>query len=638
MNTIKVPLVKQASVLLLAAAFSVATALCVSTQNTAVSQAVPSGPVSFSFSSSTVPVYDLTGSYQFDHQVSAAGSGPMLLSLGFSVQQDATGVLRGAGVTNVQIGTNLVSAQYTVTGGVSGGGSATRVKLSIQWLVQDPVVAANGPLNISVQYSLQVSKGLLNGTARGVAKFGKAGSRSINSSVSAVPLPGGADGSWRVLMNIQTPGSSGSIVLPNGRSLQTSLAVSFNAHSGLGLMKLAGVGGDRGSALSINYFPSTNGIDSLSGKVLGQTVVIRSQRAAVSPQTISHAPIVSASGSSQLCLECHTPIARTVDTTPHAQQCQGCHGPSAAHAANDYDPASRPNLNLPLSGATCAACHASIYRDWQTSGHPGCPTCHEPHQLTGFPAQVRSTLYSTNDFVSPLSTTTFNPSINLCGQCHNDHGSSWTITSAPPSKMPQYNMLLGTVGELDSGPAQYDPSYHAIHITNQCVGCHMQGTPAGSPSQPATTGHTFAVDNYAVCAGCHGSSANASNLVVLVGGFIANQIQTLHDSLNRWAITKAPAILGTYQYGTRAWEYTIPGALSPGGPGPNAREQNLIFDSASNIQRARFNLYLVYYDGSLGVHNPNYSIELLYTAQTWVDQELRKPDQALRKINQELSP
>ena len=89
--------------------------------------------------------------------------------------------------------------------------------------------------------------------------------------------------------------------------------------------------------------------------------------------------------------------------------------------------------------------------------------------------------------------------------------------------------------------------------------------------------------------------------------------------MNQWAVTKAPAILGTAQYGTRAWEYTVPGTLSPGGPGPNAAQQELIPD---NIKKARFNLYLVLYDGSLGVHNFNYSGLLLDTAQDWVDQAL----------------
>jgi hypothetical protein len=462
-------------------------------------------------------------------------------------------------------------------------------------------------------------------------------------------------------MNIQTPGGSGSIVLPNGRTLQTSLASSFSARSGLGLMKLAGVGGDRGTALSINYFPVTNAINSLSGKVLGQTVTLKSQSASVSTQTISQAPTLPNSDDSQICLECHSPIAQTVSRTPHAQQCQGCHGPSANHAANSYDPVSKPNLALPLAGTTCGVCHTAIYKDWQASEHStlpgalnppalssscvpchsgsarvslldgvsmptvganiplGCPTCHQPHQLTGQPALLRNPLYSTNNYFSAFPAYNYSPSINLCAQCHNDRGASWQISSEPPHPSPQYNMLLGTVGELDSGSAQYDPSFHAIHITNQCVGCHMQSPSPPNLAQLGSTGHTFAMDSYAVCADCHGSAANASNLVVLVSGLITNQIQTLQDSLNQWAVTKAPAILGTAQYGTRAWEYTVPGALSPGGAGPSAAQQALIPD---DIKKARFNLYLVLYDGSLGVHNPNYSIELLFTAQNWVDQEL----------------
>jgi hypothetical protein len=41
-----------------------------------------------------------------------------------------------------------------------------------------------------------------------------------------------------------------------------------------------------------------------------------------------------------------------------------------------------------------------------------------------------------------------------------------------------------------------------------------------------------------------------------------------------------------------------------------------------NIKKARFNLYLVLYDGSYGVHNPAYSQLLLDAAEDWVAQEL----------------
>jgi hypothetical protein len=150
----------------------------------------------------------------------------------------------------------------------------------------------------------------------------------------------------------------------------------------------------------------------------------------------------------------------------------------------------------------------------------------------------------------------------------------------------------------------------------------MQKTPSGDPTQPVNTGHTFAMSSYAVCADCHVSAENTSNLVVFVNWVITNRIETVRYYLDQWALTKAPAILGTTTYGTRAWEYTEPGALSPGGMGPDAHGQEQIQASAPNIHKARFNLYLVRYDGSYGVHNGLYAITLLDTAENWVIQEL----------------
>jgi hypothetical protein len=69
------------------------------------------------------------------------------------------------------------------------------------------------------------------------------------------------------------------------------------------------------------------------------------------------------------------------------------------------------------------------------------------------------------------------------------------------------------------------------------------------------------------------------------------------------------------KYGTLAWEYTTPGGLSSGGPGPDATEQLLI---PENIRKARFNLYVVQNDGTLGIHNPAYAATLLETADDWI--------------------
>jgi hypothetical protein len=146
----------------------------------------------------------------------------------------------------------------------------------------------------------------------------------------------------------------------------------------------------------------------------------------------------------------------------------------------------------------------------------------------------------------------------------------------------------------------------------------MQTTPYASPANPGYAGHTFAVDDhYAVCLKCH---PLPQQLVQFTQGAVSNQVRQVKFDLDYWATNKAPAALQS-KYGTRAWEYTAPGVLSPGGPGPTAAEQAQI---PVNIRKARFNVYVVLCDGSLGVHNPDFCVTLIQTAETWIAEELAK--------------
>jgi hypothetical protein len=356
-------------------------------------------------------------------------------------------------------------------------------------------------------------------------------------------------------------------------------------------------------------------------------------------------------------------------------QCENCHGPGGNHAASDMDPTVRPRVEL--AGTVCGGCHTGpqqpIFEEWNASAHATvvagvdlnnptntdscgrchsgsvrycllgglplpnmppyrdadvaivCATCHDPHQTNANPAQVRYPLASTNDYyvtTTGVFTNQINPAINLCAQCHNHRGASWTNSAAPPHHSPQYNILLGTVGELASGLPPDQPASHALLITNQCVGCHMQTSPYQGQAQPAVTGHTFTVDSYNLCLGCH---SEPGPLVQFVQGSISNQIQALAQDLNLWAAsTNAPASLRA-KYGNLAWEYTAPGQLSappgqlPPPVGPDASEQALI---PINIQKARFNLYLILNDGSYGVHNGPYAVTLLDQASQWIQAEL----------------
>ncbi len=196
-------------------------------------------------------------------------------------------------------------------------------------------------------------------------------------------------------------------------------------------------------------------------------------------------------------------------------------------------------------------------------------------------------------------------------------------------------MLIGTVGVLNTNnpdAPHFDPATHA-YAAKQCVTCHMQAVPYQSASQPGSAGHTFGViNNSAGCAGasCHGSGDVANQLVPIVqriittnpdGLYPVHSISEVQSNLVQWALTKGPAIFGTTNYGAYAWEYSNPGELSPASLVTNAAPQALI---PPNIKIARFNLYLVQNDGSFGVHNFNYIVDLLNTAYNLVNAELAK--------------
>jgi hypothetical protein len=208
-------------------------------------------------------------------------------------------------------------------------------------------------------------------------------------------------------------------------------------------------------------------------------------------------------------------------------------------------------------------------------------------------------------------------------------------------------MLLATVGAVPTNfPTDYRPA-PAVHggtryvtnvlnqvlaVTNQCVTCHMQTEEyqGGPPEVAANTGHKFSVDSYQACLGCHAPLLTPEEGEELVQDFVDftawvvnMEILETQSLLDEWAIYYAPPAITNY--GTLAWEYRPVGDLSqpPIGPtlnGPTLKEQqDWIPDK---IKKARFNLYLVYYDGSFGVHNGPYALNLLKYAQDWVLEEM----------------
>jgi len=381
------------------------------------------------------------------------------------------------------------------------------------------------------------------------------------------------------------------------------------------------------------------------------------------------------------CENCHGPAANHASSPDDptavprvelaATVCGGCHStshtvytnaPTFEEWSSSEHAAVTPDALQTMSASTnnissCGRCHSGSVRLALIQGQNPvslandlnvpitCAVCHDPHRANSNPAQLRNPVFSTNYFslaTSDVFTNKYNANtnINLCAQCHNERGAAWTDTSRAPHHSLQYNFLLGSVGQLWNGvtdsPALFNPGTHAglpgsaqnslsgtFYLTNQCVSCHMQ--PGSSPND--THSHTFAVASHNVCLNCHLNDPGSS------GPGISNEVTTVIVLLNNWAATKGSALQTN---GVVAWEYTTPGGLilqtnslgyatgwiqsdQVNYSGPDAAGQALIPD---NIKKARFNLYLVVNDGSLGAHNWVFALNLLSAAENMIYQEL----------------
>jgi len=307
--------------------------------------------------------------------------------------------------------------------------------------------------------------------------------------------------------------------------------------------------------------------------------------------------------------------------------------------------------------ANCGRCHSGTVRQSLLNNTPlprgheagaigvACSTCHDPHdthlhtnvlsgvrlftnELTGFSYIFTNNVlgsHYTNQLREPLASlqdyrtigafaTNYDARINICAQCHNDRGASYLATRSPPHSSLQYNMLVGTVGEIATGLRPNFPAAHS-RIEKQCTACHMQ-TPTGE------SGHKFKLTSYEACASCHGSAGNAQGFVDLLNSIVTSLSEDVKEGLDQWGTTKSPVPIRSY--GALAWEYENAGQLSSldgTGHGPTMDEQQYI---PANIKKARFNLYLVANDGSHGVHNGPLAITLLQAAQSWVTTELNQ--------------
>ncbi|MCC7375153.1 MAG: hypothetical protein IT581_10910 [Verrucomicrobiales bacterium] len=259
-----------------------------------------------------------------------------------------------------------------------------------------------------------------------------------------------------------------------------------------------------------------------------------------------------------------------------------------------------------------------------------CAVCHTAHEKTPYGAQLRNPPYSTNFFSYATSTNTnftlqYNVDVNLCGQCHNQRGAAWNSAGRPPHHSPQYNMLIGNIGNTALVGVDLSGLPQSSHreITKQCTHCHTHGHGPASPSEedPIYTGHSFKPlpEN---CVPCH-TPEEAEAFVTFRQRNTKASIAEVKALLDKWGETKAPEPLRA-KYGKLAWEFSSVGQLSTPTngttvTGPTTSEQTLIPDE---IKKSRFLLYMVEHDGSYGVHNARFSTGVLGESKKLVNAKL----------------
>ncbi len=296
------------------------------------------------------------------------------------------------------------------------------------------------------------------------------------------------------------------------------------------------------------------------------------------------------------CSQCHDEPTHHIKTATWEQ---------SAHAVTTTDPA---------GNATCVGCHTNNGFIGRmngattldtTYGAIQCQTCHEPHGETTPSTAVHLIRNMGPVTLADGTQVTDAGAGALCMQCHQARVNASTyVDSTPgsahfgPHEGPQADMLEGvngyTYGET------IPTSAHQYVVTDTCVGCHMQTLASTDPAFMLAGDHTFKMsatpagasspeDLVAICQTCHGPDITTFNFPLFdydnTGNIqgVQTEVQYLLDQLS---------------------------AMLP--PVGQAKTSLSIDSTWTKPQlEAAYNWLFVTNDGSLGIHNMAYTVDLL---------------------------
>ncbi len=229
-----------------------------------------------------------------------------------------------------------------------------------------------------------------------------------------------------------------------------------------------------------------------------------------------------------------------------------------------------------------------------------CATCHDPHGNENV-ASLRYTPAGSDTLGNAYSYTNYGGTGQVCMNCHKARRNVVTYTATPPASSTwgphhsvQSDVLFGQ--NAASFGTAFLTGNHRFAVGNTCVGCHMYATvDTGNVNRDKVGGHSWNLSNSETgfeytkaCVPCHGQKTGWDDFMASFDYDGDNQIESIPDEIS-------------------GLENKLRYYLPPVG------QDTVIWSQVTTPEQTKafWNYMLISYDGSHGMHNPKFAIDVL---------------------------